>query len=434
MTGDALVAYRSPMRSASEAPARPERGLFGVVPPGRATDLAVAALVLVVQLGLTTAAARNQPDRQPLDLPAYLLLASGPVALLWRWRSPAGVLAVVMASSVVYFALGYPYGPAWLALIVAFWTAVTGGARRFAWATAFAGLAAYFTLADVLDRGAPAAGVATVVAHLGWLLVVLVTAEVAMAGRQRRQAAERTRAEEARRRAGEERMRIARELHDVLAHNISLINVQAGVALHLMDEQPGQSRSALVAIKQASNDALGELRSVLDVLRQGDEAPPRSPASGLAHLDSLVAGAEATGLRVRTRVEGTPRPLPAGTDLAAFRIVQESLTNVTRHAGPAGATVRIAYGEKDLTVQVDDDGKGVDDDGKGVESAGGRQELDSDRQDRRSGRSGRSAGNGIRGMRERVAALGGELSAGPRPGGGFRVLARLPLDADGAAR
>jgi signal transduction histidine kinase len=201
-------------------------------------------------------------------------------------------------------------------------------------------------------------------------------------------------------------MRIARELHDVLAHNISLINVQAGVALHLMDEQPGQSRSALAAIKQASNDALGELRSVLDVLRQGDEAPPRAPASGLAQLDSLVAGAGATGLEVRTRVEGTPRPLPAGTDLAAFRIVQESLTNVTRHAGPATATVLVRYGD-DLTVQVDDDGRGP-------EAAGG-------------------PGNGIRGMRERVAALGGELTTGPRPDGGFRVLARLPLD-DGAAR
>jgi signal transduction histidine kinase len=199
-------------------------------------------------------------------------------------------------------------------------------------------------------------------------------------------------------------MRIARELHDVLAHNISLINVQAGVALHLMDEQPGQSRSALAAIKQASNDALGELRSVLDVLRQGDEAPPRTPASGLAHLERLVAGAEATGLQVRTRVDGTPRPLPAGTDLAAYRIVQEALTNVTRHAGPASATVLIAYGENDLTVQVDDDGRGPVAAGNG-------------------------SGNGIRGMRERVAALGGELAAGPRPGGGFRVKARLPLEA-----
>ena len=392
------------MRTASEVPTRPDRGLFGIVPPGRPTDVAVAALVAVAQLGLTTLAARRQPDRQALDLLAYLLLAVGPVALLWRRRSPAVVLAVVMASNVLYFGLGYPYGPAWLALIVAFWTAVTGGARRVAWATAVVGLAAYFTLAALLDRVGPATA-ATIAAHLGWLLLVLSVSEIALAARQRRQAAERTRAEEARRRAGEERMRIARELHDVLAHNISLINVQAGVALHLMDEQPGQSRTALAAIKQASNDALGELRSVLDVLRQGDEAPPRAPASGLAQLDSLVAGAGATGLEVRTRVEGLPRPLPAGTDLAAFRIVQESLTNVTRHAGPASATVLVRYGPDDLTVRVDDDGRGP-------AAATGN-------------------GNGIRGMRERVAALGGELTTGPRPGGGFRVQARLPIDESG---
>jgi signal transduction histidine kinase len=393
----------------SEAPGRPQRGLFGIVPPGRPTDLAVAGLVGVVQLALTTLAAHRQPERQSLDLAAYLLLAAGPVALFWRWRSPTLVLAVVMATSVLYFALAYPYGPAWLALIVAFWTAVTGGARRAAWVTAFVGLAAYFALAAVFDRGAPVASLPAVVAHLGWLLVVLAAAEIALAARQRRLAAERSRAEEDRRRAGEERMRIARELHDVLAHNISLINVQAGVALHLMDEQPGQSRSALVAIKQASNDALGELRSVLDVLRQGDEAPPRAPASGLAHLDRLVAGAEATGLEVRTRVEGTPRPLPAGTDLAAYRIIQESLTNVTRHAGPATATVLVRYGPADLTVQVDDDGRGP-----------------------AAADNGAARGNGIRGMRERVAALGGELATGPRPDGGFRVQARLPLDTEGA--
>jgi signal transduction histidine kinase len=185
-------------------------------------------------------------------------------------------------------------------------------------------------------------------------------AEVAMAGRQRRLAAERSRAEEARRRAGEERMRIARELHDVLA--------------------------------------------------QGDEAPPWAPASGLARLNSLVAGVSATGLRVRTTVEGTPRPLPAGVDLAAFRIVQEALTNVTRHAGPATATVLVRYGADDLTVQVDDDGRGP----SATRSPGG---------------------NGIRGMRERVAALGGELTTGARPGGGFRVQARFPLDgAEGSSQ
>ncbi|MFL6218504.1 MAG: sensor histidine kinase [Actinomycetes bacterium] len=393
------------MRTVRDAPGRPDRGLFGVVPPGRPTDVAVAVLVGVAQLGLTTLAARHRTDRLSLDLLSYLLLAVGPVALLWRRRSPVGVLAVVMGACVLYFALGYPYGPAWLALIVALWTAVTGGARRAAWVTTFVGLAVYFTLAAVVGRVEPI-NPATVAAHTSSLLLVLAVAELAMAGRQRRLAADRTRAEEDRRRAGEERMRIARELHDVLAHNISLINVQAGVALHLMDEQPGQSRSALVAIKQASNDALGELRSVLDVLRQGDEAPPRSPASGLAHLDSLVSGAGATGLEVRTRVEGTPRPLSAGTDLAAYRIIQEALTNVTRHAGPATASVLVRYTKDGLTVQVDDDGRGPS-------SPNG------------------TGGNGILGMGERVAALGGDLDAGPRPGGGFRVLAHLPLDDQG---
>jgi signal transduction histidine kinase len=269
-----------------------------------------------------------------------------------------------------------------------------------------AGLAAIVPFIVVAELSEVLLAAGPVDADRAWAL-----AEVAMAGRQRRLDAERTRAEEARRRAGEERMRIARELHDVLAHNISLINAQAGVALHLMDEQPGQSRSALQAIKQASNDALGELRSVLDILRRGDEAqPPRAPASGLAHLNSLVAGVSATGLRVRTRVEGTPRPLPAGVDLAAFRIVQEALTNVTRHAGPATATVLVRYGADDLTVQVDDGGRGP----SATRSPGG---------------------NGIRGMRERVAALGGELTIDARPGGGFRVQARFPLDgADGSSQ
>jgi signal transduction histidine kinase len=424
MTGAEPVAYRCPMRT-SDAAVRPDRGLFGLLPPGRPTDLAVAGLVGAVQLLLTTAAARNQPDRQPLDLLAYLLLAAGPAALIFRWRWPAGVLAAVMASNVVYFALGYPYGPAWLALIVAFWTAVTGGSRRAAWIIAFVGLAAYFTLAAALDRVGPATA-ASIAAHLGWLLVVLAIAEVATASRQRRQEAERTRAEEARRRAGEERMRIARELHDVLAHNISLINVQAGVALHLMDEQPGQSRSALQAIKQASNDALGELRSVLDVLRQGEERPPRAPASGLAHLGGLVDRASAGGVEVRNRVEGTPRPLPAGVDLAAYRIVQEALTNVTRHAGPATATVLVGYRPNQLVIEVTDDGRGPAPDDNGMESALGRRPAGPDQRSR--------SGNGIRGMRERAAALGGTLEAGPRPGGGFRVRASLPLDATAGER
>jgi signal transduction histidine kinase len=181
-----------------------------------------------------------------------------------------------------------------------------------------------------------------------------------------------------------------------------LISVQSGVALNLNQQLPEQARAALAAIKQASRDALGELRSALDILRQDGEPAPRSPVPALARLGDLVSQASAPGLEVSAETEGTVRPLPFGVDVAAYRIAQEALTNVARHAGPATATVRITYGEDDLTVQVDDNG-------------------------RQPARPGPSGGTGIAGMRERVAALGGELYAGPRPGGGFRVRARLPL-------
>jgi signal transduction histidine kinase len=409
MTRAGEGAYRCGMRTTGAA-VRPTRSWLGLVPPGWPSDVAVALATGVPQVLLTVGASQNLRGRLPLDALGYALLVAGPVALLGRRRWPLATLAVVATVTVLFYALGYPFGPAWLALIVALWTAVTGGLRLAAWLTAALSIPAFVALTALFGRSpVPTAG--GLVAHLGWLLVVLVAAEVVRVRRERMLEAARTRAEEDRRRAGEERLRIARELHDVLAHNISLINVQAGVALHLMDEQPGQSRTALVAIKQASNDALLELRSVLDILRQG--AAPRAPTSGLDSLDGLVANAAAAGLEVRTRVEGTPRPLPAGVDLAAFRIVQEALTNVTRHAGPATATVHIAYGDHGLTLRVDDDGKGV-------ESAFGRQLTDSDQQS--------WSGNGIKGMRERAAALGGELAAGPRPGGGFRVSAHLPLN------
>jgi signal transduction histidine kinase len=411
MTRTGQWAYRCGM-STTEAAQRPTRSWLGLVPPGWPSDVAVALSTGVLQVVLTLLASQNLRGRVPLDALGLVLLVAGPVALLGRRRWPLATLLAVAAVTVLYFALGYPFGPGWLALLVALWTAVTGGRRLAAWLTAGVATPAFVALTALLGR-TPVPSLDGLVAHLGWLVVVLAAAEVVRIRRERLLEAARTRAEEDRRRAGEERLRIARELHDVLAHNISLINVQAGVALHLMDEQPGQARTALAAIKQASNDALRELRSVLDILRQGGDAP-RSPTSGLDSLDGLVANAEAAGLEVRAHVEGTPRPLPAGVDLAAFRIVQEALTNVTRHAGrPATATVLVTYGDHDLTVQVDDDGKGV-------ESASGRQEPDSDRQDRRSG-------NGIRGMRERATALGGELTAGPRAGGGFRILARLPL-------
>ena len=156
-------------------------------------------------------------------------------------------------------------------------------------------------------------------------------------------------AEQAPRRASAERLRPARELHDALGHHLSLISVHAGVALHLNPELPAQAHSSLAAIKQASNQALGELRSLLDVLRQRHEPASRSPTATLARLDALIAQAGAAGVEVRTELDGEARALPLGADTAAFRIVQEALTNVIRHAGPATATVRVAYGDHDLT-------------------------------------------------------------------------------------
>jgi signal transduction histidine kinase len=377
----------------------------------RRVDASVALLVGVVQLVGTFLAARHQPAHRPLDPVGVALLVAGPVALTVRRRAPVAVLFAVLAATLAYNLLGFPMGPIWAALIVAFFTAVLAGRRLAAWLALAAGYLSGAWLEPLVHRSARPSLVGAV-ALAAWLLLLLTIAETVRARRERALAAARSRDEETRRRASEERLRIARELHDVLAHHISLINVQAGVALHLMDERPEQARTALTAIKQASKDALGELRGVLDALRQVDEAAPRAPQAGLAQLDDLVAGARAAGLRVHAEVDGAPRPLPAGVDLAAFRIVQEALTNVTRHAGPATATVRVTYGDDDLTVQVDDDGHGSG--GRAAGAAGAQR--------------GDGGGNGIPGMRERAAALGGHLEAGPRPGGGFRVHARLPLE------
>jgi signal transduction histidine kinase len=217
----------------------------------------------------------------------------------------------------------------------------------------------------------------------------------------------------------EERGRIARELHDVVAHSVSVMTVQAGAARRTLAASPDQAAAALGQIESTGRQALVELRRLLGLLRDGDQqdVAALAPQPGLDHLESLTAAAREAGLPVEVTVEGDPRPLPAGVDLSAYRIVQEALTNSLRHAGPARAQVRIRYGREDLEVQVTDDGNGV-------ESAVGRRSTDSDRSDRWPDRS----GHGHIGMRERVAMFGGTLETGVRPGGGYRVAARLPLD------
>jgi signal transduction histidine kinase len=199
----------------------------------------------------------------------------------------------------------------------------------------------------------------------------------------------------------EERLRIARELHDSLTHSISVIQVQAGVAVHLARKRGEEVPPSLLAIQEAGADAARELRTTLSVLRSKEDGD----GSGLGQLDSLVARARAAGLPVTVTVTGAERALPADVDQAAYRIVQEALTNVTRHAGHACASVHLHYTPEALSVQVDDDGKGT------VTGTVARPS---------------GPGLGLVGMRERVSALGGRLHAGPQDGGGFLVRAELP--------
>jgi signal transduction histidine kinase len=204
-------------------------------------------------------------------------------------------------------------------------------------------------------------------------------------------------------------MRIARELHDVVSHTIGVISVQAGVAAHLLERRPDKAAESLAAIRQASDEALAELHAMLGVLRDGDGADgeaPLSPAPGLGELDALVAQAARAGVEVQVSLEGEPRRLPSAVDLACYRVVQESLTNVVRHARASRAEVTVTHTDGRVTVEVADDGRAG---GPGNGEGGG-------------------SGQGILGMRERARALGGNLEAGPRPEGGFRVLATLPVD------
>jgi signal transduction histidine kinase len=365
--------------------------------------LLAAGLAAFLVVG-TFFASQGQPHRRPFDAGASALVVVAAGALAWRRRYPVPVLGVVFGAVLLYYVRGYANGPIWLVLIIAYFTAVVAGHRLAAAVVAVVGFLVFPWL-DYLLRDQPGPSLGGLAGLAAWLLVLLGAAEAIRIRRERVAEAARIREEEARRRAGEERLRIARELHDALGHHLSLINMQSGVALHLNKELPEQARNSLTAIKQASKEALTELRSVLDILRQEGEPAVRSPTWTLARLDELVSQAAAAGLEVRTETDGEVRRLPFAVDVAAFRIVQEALTNVTRHAGPATATVRVAYGDGDITVQVDDDGRGPSPHGAAAGS-----------------------GKGITGMRERVAALGGDLEAGPRPGGGFRVRARLPLD------
>ena len=400
--------------------------------PVWAVPLFVGLVSVGGSIGAHFGAVHNHEPITDLDPFAIFMLLAGPMLLLARRRHPLVVLCAVNVTTLLFLLRGYAFGPVFLSLCVAIVAAVTAGHRLATWLIEAAEYAAFFgvsVLMHALDvRLLPSWPLTLPLAltSLAWTLVVLGGAEIVRIRSEGMAETRHAHAEEERRRASEERLRIARELHDVLAHNISMINVQAGVALHLMDEQPEQARTALAAIKEASKEALTEMRSVIGVLRQTDEAAPRAPTAGLDRLDDLVNRARSAGLRVACSIDGPRRPLPGGVDLAAFRIVQEALTNVTRHArrpgggppenGAVTASIQVAYGESDIVVRIDDNGK------PGPGASGGPGGSPG------AGPSG--GGSGIPGMRERASALGGEFTAGPVAGGGFRVWARLPVPAE----
>ncbi len=334
------------------------------------------------------------------DVKAYAMIALGAAALAVRSRFPVPAVTVVAASTALYYIGPFPDGPEMLTFAVASFLAAANGHRFAAYFGTAVGLSICAS-AELLVGPTHPVRLASV---LAWVLLVLCAGEVSRyhrayvaEARRRKDEAERTREEEFLRRATEERLRIAREVHDVLAHKISLINVQAGAALHR--REPEQAFSALSAIKVASKETLQELRTTLGVLRQVDEEQPLGPAPSLDRLGELITQTKEAGLHVRLIVSGDPGPLPAPVDLAAYRIVQEALTNAVRHAGSATATVLVRYDAEQVIVEVGDDGEGAT----------------------------APEGNGIRGMRERAATLGGTLAAAPRPGGGFLVRASLPL-------
>jgi signal transduction histidine kinase len=346
-------------------------------------------------------------DVRPVDWFAWVLVIAGPVALHHRRRVPRTALAVCLGATLLYLLMGYAYGPIFVNALVAVIVVGGTGYRREVWTGSVLFAIGMIFVHTHSAKGQLRDSPTEILFTAGWLLALLMLAELFRLLRQRALEAQRAREQEARareqesrRQASEERLEIARELHDVLAHSISLIAVQANVALEVMDRRPEQARIALSAIKDASRSALGEVRSVLTVLR-GDRAAPRDPAPDLGRLGHLVELAEAAGLKVALSVVGDPDRVPLAVSQAGYRIVQESLTNVVRHAGAARATILVDCADG-LHLRITDDGRGCP---LGETASGG---------------------NGLPGMRERATAFGGTLTAGPQSGGGFRVDAHIP--------
>jgi signal transduction histidine kinase len=364
----------------------------------RPIDVLLAAVLLLIGLVGTAPAARN------LGLPeatgwVYVPVVVSALAVAVRRRFPVPVLAVAVAAVGAHLLLGQFYGPILFSLAVALYTVAAHRPLRTAAAAAGAA-AVVMAVCGLAGTGFGWAGVAPVTAWAVAPLAVGVTVRVS------REQVVQGRRDEMRRQADAERLRVAQEVHDVVGHGLAAITMQAEIALHLLAKEEdrtggsAQAEAALTAISRTSRESLDELRATLGAVRRGAEVDDRSPAPGLARLAALADRTRAVGVPVSVDVDEAAGGLPAAVDLAAYRIVQEALTNVLRHAGSATAAVRVARSGDHLTVEVSDTGRG------GTPAPGG---------------------HGLAGMRERVAALGGSLHAGPRPQGGFAVTATLPV-------
>ncbi|GAA2656699.1 MULTISPECIES: sensor histidine kinase [Streptomyces] len=341
----------------------------------------------------------GQHSATGLDLLGYALLVVGGLALAAGRRAPVAVLAVTGLCAVGYQAAGFDVAA--VSFLFAVYAAMRAGHRVVTMAMSLAVLAALpvAALASGLHDAGEAFAQARGALQIAWLIAAGAAGEALRQAEQRADEAERTREETARRRADEERLHIARELHDSLTHQISVIKVQSEVAVHVALKRGEQVPEALLAIREAGREASRELRATLEALRDDDTTPPH----GLDHLPELVERAGGTGLQATLTIEGQRHDVPAAVGRTVYRIVQESLTNIARHADATTASVRIDYRPDAVALQVDDDGKAV----PGAAPV---------------------PGIGLLGMRERVTALGGRLRAAPRSEGGFTVRAELPVE------
>ncbi|WP_406416708.1 sensor histidine kinase [Streptomyces sp. NBC_01614] len=373
--------------------------------------LAVGVLVCMVSGSFVDPHGKNGVTwglRTP-DTLSLVLITLGAAALVFRRRAPMTVLAVTGIVSLIESVTGDPRAPVAMSAVIALYTVASTTDRTTTWRV---GLLTVTVLTGSAMLAGPLPWYAQEnLAIFAWTGIGATAGDavrsrraVVTAIRERAERAERTREEEARRRVAEERLRIARDLHDVVAHHIALVNVQAGVAAHVMDKRPDQAKEALAHVREASRSALNELRATVGLLRQsGDPEAPTEPAPGLIRLDELVGTFRSAGLQVEVARADQDATLPAAVDLAAYRVIQEALTNVQKHAGPAAkAEVSVVRVGPNVEITVLDDGAGEDDTIDG-------------------------GGHGLLGMRERVTALRGTLTTGPRYGGGFRVHAILPV-------